>query len=145
MFEKFRLLFQKLNKSARIPERAHETDAGVDLFSSVKTEIPAGGDAVVKTGLRCLFTDGYVMVFKDKSGRSVKDKLRVGAGVIDSQYRGELLIHVFNHGEKDITIKKGEKVAQFLILPCWTGQPREVKLIGTETDRGEGKMGSTGI
>lgn len=141
----FRLFFEKMKPSAIIPERANSTDAGCDLFSIKKHTIKPGESELIPTGLRCKFNNGYVMMFKDKSGRSVKNKLKVGAGIIDSEYRGELIIHIFNMGTEEVEIKKGEKVCQFLIMPVWCGQPRAIKEISTNTSRGEGGFGSTGV
>jgi len=145
MFEKFKLYFQKLDYDAIIPRRANNTDAGMDLFALEEVYIRANSDAIIKTGLRCKFSNGFVMIFKDKSGRSVKDKLTVGAGVIDSEYRGELMIHMYNNSNRNVTINKGEKAAQFVIFPIWIGQPYEINEISIETSRGEGGFGSSGL
>lgn len=65
--------------------------------------------------------------------------------VVDSEYRGELMTHVFNHSDKEVTIPAGQKITQFVIVPVWTGQPEEVQEIDTETKRGAGGFGSTGV
>lgn len=65
--------------------------------------------------------------------------------VIDSEYRGELMTHVFNHGSSEVVLPKGQKITQFVVVPVWCGQPTEVEDIDTNTSRGVGGFGSTGI
>jgi dUTPase len=285
MFTNFYLNFKKIHPQAKIPHRANDTDAGMDVYSIQETIIPPGADAVIPLGLMCEFPPGYAMIFKNKSGRSAKQKLGVGACVvgstlvntnggfyradelpanfvknkkievlsynikgniysfqpfsgfqvvgkedvlemefmdvedpsikpinitvdpghhfydfdegwveadslqigqilnhlkltkirtsqgvdvystnvsetknyitsggfinhncvIDADYRGELMTHVFNHGKKTVILPAGEKITQFVVVPVWHGQPNEVMDIVTDTDRGAGGFGSTGV
>ena len=134
---------KKLMESATIPQRAHDTDAGLDMFTCENGCIHANKDAIVKTGISIAIPDGWVAVVKEKSGRATKNKLTIGACVIDSGYRGEILIHIFNNNsELPFTYGIGEKIAQLVVVPCWTGQPEEVEMLD-ETERGEGRFGST--
>ena len=71
-------------------------------------------------------------------------KLDKGAEVIDSTYRGEIHVHLFNHSDNPVFIPKGEKIAQFILMPIWNGEPEEVQSL-VETDRGTGGFGSTGV
>jgi len=135
---------KRLDVDAVLPSRAHNTDAGLDVYSLEDVHIPYYTDAVIKTGFAMSLPDGWVAIVKEKSGRATKNKLTIGACVIDSSYRGEVLIHLFNNGRGDVEIKAGEAIAQLVIVPCWTGQPIEVEDLG-ETERGEGKFGSTGL
>lgn len=136
---------KRLHPDAILPSRAHDTDAGLDVYSLDSLCIFAQGDAIIRTGFSMSLPDGWVAIVKEKSGRATKDKLTLGACVIDSGYRGEVLIHLFNNNtELDIEIEAGQKIAQLVVLPCWCGQPEEVETLD-ETERGEGKFGSTGL
>ena len=157
---------KKLTEDAIIPERAHPTDAGVDVFAIEDAEIIAGEDYLFKLGWSCAIPEGWALIVKEKSGRAVKDKLDVGACLIDSSYRGEVHVHLFNNAPQDyniievdstnkallpsfqkkssVKIKKGEKIAQMIMVPIWTGQPEEVEDLD-ETDRGTGGFGSSGL
>lgn len=134
-----------VHPNALLPERAHDTDAGLDVFAIENGAIHPGRDLLVRTGIEMAIPDGWCAVVTPKSGRAVKNKVVVGARLIDSDYRGELLIHLFNH-EPDLpfTFGIGEKIAQLIVIPCWTGQPEVVEYL-MDTERGEGRMGSTGL
>jgi dUTP pyrophosphatase len=133
-----------LHENAIVPQRAHSTDAGLDVFCVENCVVMNGSDAIIKTGISMSLPDGWVAIVKEKSGIATKKKLTVGACVIDSSYRGEILINLFNHGSIPATFNIGEKIAQLVIVPCWCGQPVEVEELD-ETERGAGKFGSTGI
>lgn len=136
---------KRLSTGSVIPTRSHDTDAGLDVYTCENGVIHAGKDGIVKTGIAMAIPDGWVAVVKEKSGRATNNKLTIGACVIDSGYRGELLIHIFNNDDKmPFTYLAGEKIAQLVIVPCWTGQPEEVSDLD-ETSRGVGGFGSTGI
>jgi dUTPase len=283
MFENFYLNFEKIHPNAIMPQRANSTDAGMDVYTIEDVTIAPGKDALIPLGLKCEFPRGYSMIFKEKSGRSVKDKLSVGACpigstlintngghfkaselscefveshelkvlsydldknlydyaefdgfrvvenasqlleityscenlpkasttvsfdhqffdfdlgwvkamqlkegsvlnhikilnlkelknidvystnvkkyknyisyggfinhncVVDSEYRGELMTHVFNNSDKEINVKAGEKITQFVVVPVWVGQPNLVESVDKNTDRGTGGFGSSGI
>lgn len=135
---------KKIHPNAIVPQRAHDGDAGVDVFAIENGAIHPGKDLVVRTGIIIAIPDQWVAVVKEKSGRATKNKITVGACVIDSGYRGELLIHLFNNDPAlPFTFGIGDKLAQLVVTPCWTGQPEEVEVLD-ETERGDGRMGSTG-
>jgi dUTP pyrophosphatase len=138
------LLIKKLNNDVKLPDRAHSTDAGMDVFSIEHAVIEPGGDYLFGLGWSCQLPPDTVMIVKEKSGRAVNDKLHVGAAVIDEGYRGEVHVHLFNAGKNRVIVSPGEKIAQVLVLPIWNGP---VMLVGKlkETPRGEGGFGSTGI
>lgn len=129
----------------KMPQRANQGDAGIDVFSPGEYMIYPGRDVKIPLGFRVEFPRGFVMLFRNKSGRATNDKLMVGAEVVDSEYRGIVHAHIFNFQPKGFTINAGEKVCQFLILPCWEGQPEQVEEINMETDRGTGGFGSSGL
>ena len=133
---------KKLMENAKTPTRAHDTDAGLDVYCVENEVIREHSDKILKTGISIAIPDGWVAVVKEKSGIATKNKVTVGACVIDSGYRGELLIHLFNNGDIPATFIMGNKIAQLLIVPCWTGQPEEVENLD-DTPRGDGGFGST--
>lgn len=140
----FSVKVMKLRDDAIIPTRAHKSDAGLDLYSVETMMIQPGKDVLVPTGIVIDFPHGWVAVVKEKSGRAVKNKLTIGACVIDSGYRGELLAHLFNHSDKTLLINKGEKIAQLILVPCWTGTVEIVSNMDS-SERGENGFGSTGL
>ena len=131
-----------LDGGARMPLRAHPFDAGMDLFSRTDTRIPARGSAVFDTGVHVEIPEGYVGFIKSKSGLNVKKNLQA-EGVIDAGYTGPIVVKVYNHGESDVLIRRGDKLTQLVILPVLLPE-LELAEILTETDRGAGGFGSTG-
>ena len=138
------LKFKKLHEDAVIPQRAHEDDAGLDVYTIEEVKIPARGDNLTGLGLACEFPIGYALMVCNKSGRATKLKLDKGAEVIDAGYRGEIHVHLFNHSDKEVVIPKGEKIAQVILMKIWTGQAMEVDELETSR-RGEGGFGSSGL
>ena len=134
---------KKIKEHAKLPTYGHEGDAGADVYSAEDYLILPGKRETISTGV-CLATPyGYVGLVWDKSGISTKTGVLTIAGVIDSTYRGEVLIALKNLGEEPFKIEKGMKVAQLLIQPIVSANFSEVTEID-ETPRGEGGFGSTG-
>ena len=133
---------KKINEKAIIPQYAHSTDAGMDLYSTVDIEIMPNKKDIVPTGIAMAIPEGYVGLIWDKSGMANKGWHRVG-GVIDASYRGEIKVMIYNLSKNSMYIKSGQKVAQMLI--------QEVKQCNftivedlNETNRGNKGFGSTG-
>jgi len=140
-----KLRFQKLNPKAKIPIRAHTTDAGIDFFSTVSETIPSGSRRVISTGLRTAVPEGWALILKDKSGLAVNNGLHVLGGVVDSEYRGDIGIILVNLSKERVDIMEGQKIAQGLLVPVGIFDIQEVQNIPTDTGRGEGGFGSTGL
>ena len=138
------LEFKKLHPDAIVPQRAHDSDAGMDVYTIEDIRIPARGDVLTGLGLACKFPKGHALLVYNKSGRATKLKLDKGAEVIDAGYRGEIHVHLFNHSDNNVVIRKGEKIAQMILVPIWSGQPVEVDELD-ETERGDGGFGSSGV
>jgi dUTP pyrophosphatase len=138
------LKFKKLCHDAIIPSRAHDTDAGMDIHCSDTMIIPPREHVLVPTGIACSFPKEYMLKVENKSGRSLSYGLLVGGGIIDSNYRGEIKVILFNLSTNKIVLGRGEKIAQLILYPIWSGQPIEVDDLD-ETDRGENGFGSTGL
>lgn len=138
-----KLKIKKLHPDAKLPSYAHPYDAGMDLFALADTEILPGQTAKIRSGLAFEVPDGYVGLCWDKSGVSTNHRIKTLAGVLDSGYRGELLMAVINLSSEPYTFKKGEKVLQMLIQKVEQPDIEEVQEL-SDTERGEGGFGSTG-
>lgn len=141
---KVRAIFKKLTPDAIIPNYAHLGDAGLDIYSNEDTVINPGERYLVSSGWSLELPEGYVAFIKDKSGVAYKKGIIHMAGVIEYTYRGEYKILLFNTSKEPFEIKKGDKIAQLVILPVATAEIEEAHEI-SETQRGEGGFGSTGI
>lgn len=131
-----------LDEGAFIPEFAHKTDAGADLRSPVDVVIPARGSAVIDTGIHVEIPEGYTGFLKSKSGLNVKHNL-IGEGVLDALYTGSVRVKLYNLGDTDYQILRGDKIIQMVILPCAYCEFTRVDKFA-ETERGDGGFGSTG-
>lgn len=136
----------KVNSEAIIPDYAHKGDAGMDLYSVEDTIIPSGKYKIVKTGIAIEMPKGLEAQIRSKSGISAKNGVFVlnSPGTIDECYRGELGVILCNLGEKDYTIKKGEKIAQMVFNKVEYLTAIEVDKLSS-TKRGKGGFGSTGL
>ncbi len=137
------LKVKKLNKDAVIPSFAHAGDAGMDLFALEDTTIPPGEVVRIRSGIAMEIPKGFVGLCWDKSGISMNHKIKLLGGVIDADYRGELLLGVINLGSEPYTFEKGHKVMQLLIQKVEHPEIIEAEEL-SETARGEGGFGSTG-
>ncbi|MBV9959171.1 MAG: dUTP diphosphatase [Acidobacteria bacterium] len=138
-----RLEFMKLHPSARLPTRGSRHAAGLDLYALERVLIPAHGRAVVRTGLSVAIPHGFYGRVAPRSGLAVEHGLDVLAGVIDSDYRGELLCALVNHGDEALEITSGMRMAQLLIEAIATPEPVWSEDLSA-TERGAGGIGSTG-
>jgi len=132
-----KLLVQKLDPSAKLPSYAYDGDAGMDLFALEEAEIHAGEKVAIRTGLKFAIPRGYAGFVWDKSSLPTKHHIKTMAGVIDSNYRGELLVILTNLSREMYKVEKGSKVAQLVIKPVANPKIEEGE-IEDETDRGEG-------
>lgn len=137
----------RIDKDVPLPSYAHEGDAGLDLFSREEVVLKPFERKLVGTGIKVEIPRGYAGFVQPKSGRAAKEGLSIvnTPGLIDSGYRGEVKAILINlDPEKEIVIKKGEKIAQLVIQKVETVSVMEVEEL-SETSRGEGGFGSTGI
>lgn len=136
-------MFIKLDEGARKPERAHSTDAGLDIFSRETKTVPARGSRTFDTGVHILIPCGLVGFLKSKSGLNVKHGI-TSEGVIDAGYTGSICVKLYNNSDEDYTVQKGDKISQLVILPiAHDFELEEVESL-EETERGSGGFGSTG-
>lgn len=134
----------RLNELAKLPHFAHDTDAGMDLFCNENIVVTPGERAQIKTGIAVAIPNGYVGLIWDKSGLAQKHGLKTLGGVIDSEYRGEIIVGIINLSKNEHTFEVGDKIAQILIQKIEHPSIEEVTSLD-ETLRGESGFGSTGI
>ncbi|EFC42655.1 predicted protein [Naegleria gruberi] len=138
------LRVKKLSEHAILPVRSSEFAAGYDLASAYDYIVPAHDKLLVKTDLAVAVPHGYYGRVAPRSGLALKNFIDTGAGVVDSDYRGNLGVVLFNHGKEDFVIKRGDRVAQFIIEKIALPQIVEVDDLD-DTSRGAGGFGSTGV
>ena len=140
-----KLQIQRIHPDAKLPSYAYEGDAGMDLYSVEDTTIAPGEKVLVATGLKLAVPSGYGGFVWDKSGIATKHHIKTMAGVLDSNYRGELKVALTNLGAEPYDVKIGEKVAQLVIKPVATPEIEEVDEIEANDVRGEKGFGSSGM
>jgi dUTP pyrophosphatase len=140
---------KKLHPDAILPTRSHSTDAGLDLYANEDVTINAGHRGVVDTGIALAIPEGKVGLIWPRSGLAVKKGVDILAGVIDSTYRGPLLVCIQNTNPKNrsgfvdrLEVKKGDKIAQILIQDVCLCDIEEVGELDA-TERGEKGFGSS--
>jgi dUTP pyrophosphatase len=137
-------------RDVKSPVRAHETDAGIDFFipnDFEKVVLKPGDDVLIPSGIKVLVPRNFALIFKEKSGVATKKKLTIGACVVDSDYRGEVHLHLFNNGNADQELNPGDKITQGLLIPIALDTPEEIsneEYDKNETERASGGFGSTG-
>lgn len=136
------LLVTLLSDTARLPRKMYHNDAGIDLFSDEEGEIGPYENKKISTGIAVAIPKGHCLVIKDRSGIATKTRCCVVAGVIDEQYRGPIIVAFENHGGEHIPLRRGDRIAQALLLPVPEVDIVEVPEL-PETDRGENGFGST--
>lgn len=141
-----KVAWKKLSPTAIIPKKAHETDAGFDLYSDEDLVIKPHQTVLIKTGLAIQMTppDGWnaYALIKDTSGNAYKLKLSTKAGVVDIEYTGNVGVVIRNNNMfKKIVIKKGAKIAQ--LIPTLIPFTEEVLWTDRETERGDKGYGAS--
>ncbi len=143
-----RIPFMRLVPGARMPERAHAGDAGYDLRSVEEVELVPGGRTLVRTGLSVALPGGYAGLVLPRSGLAVRHGISLvnAPGLIDSGYRGEILIPLINHDRQEIfRVEEGTSIAQLVLVRAGEAAFEAVELLEAGPDgRGEGGFGSSG-
>lgn len=132
----------KLDYGAKLPTRAHEADAGLDLYSRDSAMIWAGKSEVFDTGVHIELPKGTVGLLTSKSGLNVKHCL-TSEGTIDEGYTGSIKVKLYNNGDTHYYINKGDKISQLLILPILKPDLELADELA-ETERGSNGFGSSG-
>lgn len=134
--------FKLLTQDAKAPKRATEHSAGFDIYAPERVDIPAGQNYLVGTGVAMAIPNGWVGIVNPRSSVAAKKKVRVGARVIDADYRGEVFINLHNDSDETFEIVKGDRIAQLVVTP-FMGESVVVDELD-DTQRGNGGFGSTG-
>ncbi|XP_065216003.1 deoxyuridine 5'-triphosphate nucleotidohydrolase-like [Planococcus citri] len=138
------LQFARLSKNALTPTKGSDKAAGYDLKSAYDYCVPARGKELIKTDLQIELPSGCYGRIAPRSGLAWKNFIDVGAGVIDEDYRGNVGVLLFNHSDSDFLVKKGDRVAQLICERIFHPKLKEIQNL-SETDRGAGGFGSTGV
>lgn len=137
----------KLTRGAQIPKYATNGSAAVDLCAMIDSPITLapGERALIPTGIALSIPDGYVGIIAARSGLACKKGICLsnGIGVIDSDYRGEISVGLFNSSKDEFTVERGERIAQLMFVPVESAVFVSTDSLD-ETERGEGGFGSTG-
>jgi len=142
------LRFKKV-KEVKSPERGTKNSAGIDFFipDGMTVNLYPGESAMIPSGIQMDIPDGTMLMVCNKSGIA-KQGLLVGACIVDSDYQGEMHLNVWNVSDKQIVISEGKKLVQMVHIPILLSTPTEIdpftRLFEVESERGEGKFGSTG-
>ena len=133
----------KLQPGAYMPTKAHDADAGYDLYARRDFTVPADGSEWHDTGVHILIPEGYCGLIVSKSGLNVKFGL-TSTGLLDSGYTGSLVVKLYNHDKgHDHVFLAGQKISQLVILPTPATRLKVVTEL-EPTARGNGGLGSTG-
>lgn len=139
---------KKLNDKAVVPSYGTAFSAGADLYALLQESvvIEPGDTFLVHTGIAMEIPEGYAGLIYARSGLATKKGLAPAnkVGVIDADYRGEIMVPLHNHSKKAAEIENGERIAQIVITPFLTAEFVETESLD-ETERGAGGFGSTGI
>ena len=142
-----KILIKKTNKEVITPKYKTDGSSGVDLSAFLDKEvvIKPNSSELIPTGLQVAIPEELEIQIRPRSGLAAKESIGVlnSPGTIDSDYRGELKIILFNHGNKDFIINNGDRIAQMVLVPILKMEFEEVDSL-PETIRGQGGFGSTG-
>ncbi len=142
----YELNVKVIDERAVLPRYSHPGDAGLDLFSIERKVVPAGGSVMVRTGIVIQLPTGTEAQVRPRSGLALKHQVTVlnSPGTIDCGYRGEVKVILINHGVGEFVIEEGMKIAQMVVQPVLNVEVRRVDEL-SDTQRGEGGFGSTGV
>lgn len=141
-----RLIVKRLDRAgARLPERAHPGDAGLDLFAAADVDIPPGEARLVGTGLAIELPPGTEGQVRPRSGLALRHAVTVlnAPGTVDAGYRGEIGILLVNHGREAFRVRQGMRVAQLVVTPVVAVEVVEADALSETARAGDG-FGSTG-
>ncbi len=142
-----KVLIKKLDPAVKIPIYKTSGASGMDLmaFTAEPINVKSKTSSLIPTGLSVAFSKDYEIQIRPRSGLAAKKNISVlnTPGTIDSDYRGEIKVIIYNHGNNDFTINNGDRIAQMILTPVVKIEFEETSDL-PETIRGEGGFGSTG-
>ena len=142
-----KVLIKKLDPSVKLPEYKTSGASGLDLMAFIKKpiEIKPKTSSLIPTGLSVAFSENYEIQIRPRSGLAAKKNITVlnTPGTIDSDYRGEIKVIIYNHGDENFLVNNGDRIAQMILAPVVKMELEEVNNL-PESIRGKGGFGSTG-
>ena len=142
-----KVLVKKLDSNVKLPVYKTSGASGMDLMAFIKESIniKSKTSALIPTGISVAFSKDYEIQIRPRSGLAAKNNISVlnTPGTIDSDYRGEIKVIIYNHGNNDFTINNGDRIAQMILAPVVKMELEETNDL-PETIRGQGGFGSTG-
>ncbi len=142
-----KVLIKKLNPNVKLPVYKSSGASGMDLMAFIEKPIIVKSkmSSLIPTGLSMAFPSNYEIQIRPRSGLAAKNNISVlnTPGTIDSDYRGEIKVIIFNHGIEDFTINNGDRIAQMILTPVVKMELEQTNEL-PETVRGDGGFGSTG-
>jgi len=142
-----KVLIKKLNPKAELPKYKTEGSSGMDLMALIEKPITIKpqDSALIPTGLSIAIPEDMEVQIRPRSGLAAKSSISVlnTPGTIDSDYRGEIKIILFNHGKEEFTVNNSDRIAQMILIPVFKAEFEEVEEL-PKTIRGSGGFGSTG-
>ena len=142
-----KVLIKKLDLSVKLPEYKTTGASGLDLMAFIKEpiEIKPKTSSLIPTGLSVAFSEDYEIQIRPRSGLAAKKNITVlnTPGTIDSDYRGEIKVIIYNHGDENFLVNNGDRIAQMILAPVVKMELEEVNNL-PESIRGKGGFGSTG-
>ena len=142
-----KVLVKKLNPKAKLPIYKTEGSSGMDLMALIENpiKIKSQNSALIPTGLSIAIPEDTEVQIRPRSGLAAKSNISVlnTPGTIDSDYRGEIKIILFNHGNQEFTVNNNDRIAQMILMPVLKAEFEEVDNL-PNTIRGSGGFGSTG-
>ena len=142
-----KVLIKKLSPEVQLPSYKTSGASGMDLMAFIKSSVTVKPktSSLVPTGLSIAFSEDYEIQIRPRSGLAAKNNISVlnTPGTIDSDYRGEIKVILYNHGNNDFVVNNGDRIAQMILVPVVKMELAETNDL-PETIRGEGGFGSTG-
>ena len=130
-----------LEEFAKMPTKAHKTDAGYDLYTPHDVTVSAKGSAIIDTGVHMQIPDGYVGLIFPKSGLNVKKGV-LSFGVIDAGYTGSIVVKLYNFGDQPVVFEEGDKITQLVIQPILI---TDLVSVDSADDLGKSERGANGF
>lgn len=145
MIDRLRIPLKRLDPDLPMPRHAHRGDAGVDLYAREPATLRPEAFLAVPTGIAVAVPDGYVGLISPRSGLAARFGISLvnTPGILDSGYRGEIMVLLVNHGREEVTIARGDRIAQLVVVPVVEQAFFEVDEL-PDSSRGAGGFGSTG-
>ena len=142
-----KVLIKKLSSSVKLPAYKTKGASGMDLMAFISEPIivKPQSSSLVPTGISVAFSEEFEIQIRPRSGLAAKNNISVlnTPGTIDSDYRGEIKVIIFNHGNKEFTVNNNDRIAQMILTPVVKMELEEIENL-PETIRGENGFGSTG-